>query len=207
MPDKTDFLDIIYTTRAIRKFTNEDVPAESIKKILEAATQAPSGGNRQPWRFLIVRDQEKKELIGDAYLKGALEYQQKTLEQFKDEQNNNSNSFLSLHFSDSPVIIIVCAEYRPLAGDKLGILSQPSSIYPAVQNMLLAANHMGLGGVLTTNHRYHEESIKSALGIPESWVILTMVPIGYPSEKHGRKSRQSVEEVSFSNTWGQEPVF
>ncbi len=76
MQSKADFLDIIYTTRAIRKVTQQSVPNESIRKILEAATQAPSGGNRQPWRFLVIRDQDQKEKIGAAYLKGALEYQQ-----------------------------------------------------------------------------------------------------------------------------------
>ena len=207
MQNKADFLDIIYTTRAIRKFTQQSVPNESIRKILEAATQAPSGGNRQPWRFLVIRDQDQKEKIGAAYLKGALEYQQKTLQQFKEEQEHNSNSYLSLHFSESPVVIVVCAEYRPLVGDKLGILSQPSSIYPAVQNLLLAANYMGLGGVLTTNHRYHAAEIKTSLGIPDSWVILTMIPLGYPAEKHGKKSRQPVEDVSFSDFWDQEAEF
>lgn len=207
MAESTDFFDVLYTTRAIRRFTADPVPSDAVRRIIEAGTQAPSGGNVQPWRFMVVRDPHVKAKLGAAYLKGFSEYSGRSAEQLRAEEDERPNNYLAVHFGEAPVIILACVEFKPMAGDRTGMLSQPSSIYPAVQNMLLAARALGLGGVLTTNHRFHEADIKEALGMPDSWSILTMVPLGYPADRHGRKSRQPVEEVTFSDRWDNPAVF
>ena len=207
MAESTDFFDVLYTTRAIRRFTHDPVPPDMIRRIIEAATQAPSGGNVQPWRFLVVREPEVKAKLAAAYLRGYSDYTGKSPDELRAQEDERPNNHLAVHFGEAPVIIVVCVEFKPSAGDHTGMLTQPSSIYPAVQNMLLAARALGLGGVLTTNHRFYEDDIKAALGMPESWTLLTMVPLGYPRDRHGRKSRQPVEEVTFSDRWDNAPSF
>jgi nitroreductase len=203
----TDFFDVIYSTRAIRRFKPDPVPQDLMRRVIEAATQAPSGGNTQPWRFLVVRDPAIKAKLGDAYLRGFSDYSGKSADQLRAETTESPNADLAVHFGEAPVVVVVCAEFRPSPGDSTGMVGQPSSLYPAVQNMLLTARALGLGGVLTTNHRFYEKDIKAALGIPDNVVIFTMVPMGYPRGRHGPKTRQPVEEVSFSDRWDGAPVF
>ena len=208
MAAQVDFFDVLYTTRAIRMFKPDPVPPALLRQVLEAATQAPSGGNRQPWTFLVVQDPELKQRIGEYYLDGYAAYRGVSVQQLEEEAGTVPNSHLAVHFGDAPVVVLVCSRHSVMAGDATGgAISTPASVYPAVQNLLLAARAVGLGGVLTTNHRFHHGEIKKLLDIPDEVTVFAMAPLGFPAQRHGRKSRQPVEEVTYQDRWGNQAGF
>ena len=203
MPERVDFFDVVYTTRAIRKFRPDPVPPGLVRQVLEAATQAPSGANQQPWAFVVVHDPRLKRKLGEYYRDGFAAYRGVSIQQLEEEAEGSPNSYLAVHFCEAPVIVLVCSKHSVAAGDTTGgAISTPASVFPAVQNLLLAARAVGLGGVLTTNHRFHHDEVKKFLGIPDDVTVFTMVPLGFPAQRHGRKSRQPVEEVTYQDRWG-----
>lgn len=184
----------IYTTRAIRKFRPDPVPDDLLRKTLEAAAQAPSGGNRQPWRFIVLRSKEAKEGLRQVIIKAA----EKT-----GGQPQGAN------FLDAPVVVIICAVQPASTGPQtVGPFGQT---YPAVENFLLAARGLGLGSTISTAFRFADPDIREYLGIPEGFDTTCLMPLGYPDreagEKHGRKTRQPIEETSFEDHWGQPITF
>ena len=207
MVEEIGFLDVLYSTRSIRLFKAEEVSSQLIRKILEAATQAPSGANKQPWKFLVIRDSVQKNYLGTAYLKGSAEYQGISVNKLSSEKNKSPVNYLASHFSKAPVLLVVCSECLNEGTDSNSSLNLGSSIFPAVQNILLAARFYGLGGVITISNRFQDQELKDALGIPKGWSISTVIPIGYPEGKHGAKTRKHVEQVTFSDWWGSQPKF
>lgn len=208
MSTATDFFDVIYTTRTIRKFTEEPVPIELVHQVLAAAAQAPSGGNRQPWTFLLVSDPAIKKKVGEFYRDGYAEFQGVDVKYMWEQAEASPNFHLAVHFGEAPVIVVVCARHSVMSGDSTGgAISTPASVYPAVQNILLAARAVGLGGALTTNHRFHHEEIKKLLGIPDEQTIFTMVPLGFPAQRHGKKTRQAIAETTYEDHWGNPAKF
>jgi nitroreductase len=198
MPESMDLLEAIYTTRTIRKFTNEPVPPELLRKVLEAATQAPSGINRQPWRFIILEDPEIKRKVGDLYREGYVENRKPDLA----EAERNPSVYLAMHMAEAPVLIVVCGIMPPGNRSRIDpLVMTPPGVYAATQNLLLAARAFGLGGTMTTNHRWRESDIRELLGVPEPHEILGIIPLGYPAEKHGPKARQPVEQVTSLDHW------
>src|SRR5215217_4767487 len=161
MAEGTNLFDIIGTTRAMRRLKPDPIPDELIRKILEAGVCAASGGNRQPWRFLVVKDRAIKEKV-QHYYKRALDevvgprYRTSTpppgvtREQY--DRQHAAVEYLTNHFHDAPVWIVACLE----SGGATPTRSSGASIYPAVQNMLLAARALGLGATLTTLYLLHE---------------------------------------------------
>ena len=201
------FLDVIFSTRAIRRFRTDEVSKELIRKILEAAIQAPNGNNKQPWRFIVVRDPLKKSYLGKAYLQGSADYQGISVNQLLSEESQSSVNYLACHFSEAPVLLVICAE-SPQEGISHNAPAElSSSIFPAVQNILLAARFYGLGGVITISNRFQDHVLTRALAIPKGWSISTVIPIGYPFEKHGPKSRKPIELVTYSDNWNADPEF
>ncbi|RMF84874.1 MAG: nitroreductase family protein [Nitrospinota bacterium] len=218
MMTEISLFEAIYTQRSIRKFTDEPVSEEAIAQILEAATKAPSAGNRQPWEFIVIRDPQTRQIIGDYYLKAFREYKARVLEQAKTlpaareqvarwERRGPPDAFAE-SLSTIPVLILVC-----LNREKLGVLhddpEQPgqipstyASIYPAVQNMLLAARGLGLGSVLTTLHCRYEQEIKALLGIPDHVQTVALIPIGHPAVRFGPTTRIPVQQLTHYERWG-----
>ena len=199
MPDMT-LLDTIYAQRAIRRFRPDPVPQEVIEQLIAAAVHAPSGGNRQPWSFVVVRDQALKEQIGEWYLDGW----NTTYASDPSKPHNalyRSAETLAHHLAETPVLILAC-----LAGGG-GSITSGSSIYPAVQNLMLAATAMGLGTVITTFHRRHEDEVKALLGIPEEVHTAALIPLGYPAEgEHfGGARRRPIAEITHYDRWGSTP--
>lgn len=201
-----DLFDIMETTRAMRRLKPDPVPDELIRKVLQAGTCAPSGGNTQKWKFLVIKDRAIKEKVTVWYKKAFDEWigprylsaepppgvtKEKYLRQYE------AVRYLTDHFADAPVWIVACStEDTPNRGSG-------ASIYPAVQNMLLAARALGLGATLTTRHLAHEKEADKALGLPDgvhSWAI---IPIGYPLGKFGPVKRAPLEEVVYLDKWGQ----
>ncbi len=146
---ETSLFEAMNTQRAIRHFTTEPVSDDDITTILQSAIHAPNGGNQQLWHFLVIRDREAKRYLGQWYLeawKTAVSEEMRTLQQYR------SGADLGNDMPDTPVVILVCVEHQTRARELGSTTTQGSSIYPAVQNLMLAARGLGLGTVLTTLH-------------------------------------------------------
>jgi len=198
-----DFFEVVTTQRAMRRLKPDDVPDELLWKILDAAVMAPSGGNVQPWNFLVVRDRATKEKIGEWYL----DAWERTYGPARAAMTSNpdmartyrSADYLARHVADAPVLIFaMIRKNMPDAGATLG-----ASIYPAVQNLMLAARALGLGTTLTTLHKLHEREVKELLGIPENVETMAMIPVGWPRGKFGTPPRMPADKVTYWERWGE----
>jgi nitroreductase len=196
-----DVFEVINTTRAMRRLETDDVPDELVWKVLEAATRAPSGGNRQPWAFMVIRDRAAKEKIGAWYLEAwNATYGAAKTAMTADPQGARmfgSADYLANHLADVPVLILAMVRAGAVATSPPG-----SYIYPAVQNLMLAARALGLGTTLTTLHRAHEADVKGLLGIPEEMETMALIPMGWPKGKFGMGARRPVDEVTHWESWG-----
>ncbi|MBI2913839.1 MAG: nitroreductase family protein, partial [Chloroflexi bacterium] len=164
----------------MRRLKPDPVSEDLIWKVLEAAIRAPSGGNRQPWNFIVVRDAETKRKIAEYYLDGwSKSYgliKQAALASPATARTYASAEYLANHLADVPVLIIATVNHSGVAP-----VSPPgASIYPAVQNLMLAARALGLGTALTTLHRAHEAEVKQLLGIPDGVETMALIPLGWP---------------------------
>ena len=192
----------IHSQRAVRNFSAEPVSNEAIATIMEAAIRAPSGGNRQGWSFLIIRDREVKRRFGKWYfdawheLTSDMDFQSPAAQPYRP-------SMLTHEMEDVPVLILACQE-RPAAGNSPNTITSGASIYPAVQNIMLAARALGLGTVLTTLHARHEKEVKELLDIPDNVDTAALIPLGYPAEgqRFGGSRRRPLHEVVFDEKWG-----
>ena len=195
-PCDIGLFEAIHTQRAIRYLRPDPVSDEVIWKLIKAATKAPSGTNRQPWKFIIIRDAYTKRLIGRYY-----QHIIPRLRRLAKEQPRiyESATYLAKHLHEAPVLILVCVE-----NGGPSTLSKGSSIYPAVQNLLLAARGLGLGSVLTTFHKQYEHEIKDLLGIPDDVETAALLPVGYLDNRaqYGPTHRSPVEEVTYWEHWG-----
>ena len=197
MTQSIDLFEAIDSQRAIRRFKSDPVPDELITRLLQAAIKAPSGGARQGWSFIVIRDQETKDKIGELYRSGdGFSITPDMTGQAR--RVYGAAQYLEDHMEDVPVFILACIE----ANDD-GTFSA-ASIYPAVQNILLAARGMGLGSCLTTRQMRFEEEIKRLLNIPEGVATAALLPIGFPAEGvgYGPTRRKALEEVAFDGGWG-----
>jgi nitroreductase len=206
MPEEThDLFEMMLTTRSMRRLKSDPVPNALILKILEAGVCAPSSGNMQRWRFLVIRDPKVKQTIG-AYYKRAWDevvsprYRAgepapgTSRERFA--RMLNAAQYLADHIHEAPVWIVPCLEgANPTR-------TSGSSIYPAVQNMLLAARALGLGATLTTLYLSFEKEVEAALGLPPDMHSYAL-PIGYPMGRFGPVRRIPLVDVIYEDRWGQ----
>jgi nitroreductase len=210
--------DGIRTLRAVRQFTDEPVSDGDIRTLLDLAVCAPSGGNRQPWHFVVVRDAGTRRAIRDLYLDAFRRYKEDVLRQAAGghaaaqaqvarwERSGTPDAFAE-SLDRIPVLILVCVDrLRQGLGDADPAAPPPptafASIYPAVQNLLLAAHGLGLGAVLTTLHLSHEREIKDLLGIPAHVHTAALVPVGHPQRRHGPPRRIPAAERTHHERWG-----
>jgi nitroreductase len=170
--------DAIHSQRAIRHFSAQPVSDEAIETLLNAAIHAPSGGNRQPWRFVVIRDADLKRRLGQWYLAA---WQTAIADMEAITQPYRHGAELAQHMATVPVLILACIDHGT-AGIGPGPVTRGASIYPAVQNLLLAARALGLGTVLTTLHTQYEREIKALLHIPDPVETAALIPVGYPAE-------------------------
>jgi nitroreductase len=188
----------------MRRLKTDPVSDDDVWRILQTATMAPSGGNRQPWNFIVVRDVEKKRKIGEWYLDAWKKTYGPTREAMQADPTMRktfaSADHLANHIGDVPVLIFATIRRdMPTSGPNLLL---GASIYPAVQNLMLAARAVGLGTALTTLHRLHEGEVKELLGIPEDVETMAMIPVGWPEGKFGTPTRLPVEKVTYWDGWG-----
>jgi nitroreductase len=195
-----DVFEAINTLRAMRRFTPDPVSDDELWTVLGAATKAPSGGNRQPWNFIVVRDAETKRGLAGYYRRAWEQTYGKAPPPQSAESEAGlgaayrSAEYLAHHLADVPVLIVVTSR---------GVGASPSgaSIYPAVQNLMLAARALGLGSTITTLHRLYEREVKELLGIPEDVDTMALIPIGRPAGRFGPPRRLPVEKVTYWERW------
>ncbi len=201
-----DLFETMRTTRSMRRLKPDPVPDSVLAQVLEAGTCAPSGGNQQGWRFLVVRDQGIKDAVAHWYRRGWHEIVGPRYRASGGAPGSTPEAFarmlsaaehLADHIHEAPVWIVPCG---PGANTTR---SSGASIYPAVQNMLLAARALGLGATLTTLYLLFEKEAEAALGLPEGIHSFAILPIGWPRGKFGPVRRAPLEEVVYADRWGQ----
>lgn len=212
-----DLYEAASTTRAVRRLRPDPIPDPVLRRVLRAATWAPSGGNLQPWHVIAVRDAAAKRALADLYREAWADYaadRRALLAKVPEavrapaERMLASGDHLAAHWHEAPVIAVFCfAPGRLTITD--AALDRPSvvggaSLYPAVQNLLLACRAEGLGCVLTTLLCARETEVCELLAIPEPWATCAFVPIGWPARGgHGPLARRPVEQVAFADRFGQ----
>lgn len=197
-----DFFEVTGTQKAMRRLLPDDISDEELWTVLETATMAPNGGNRQPWNFIVVRDAETKKKIGGWYLeawnRSYSPAREAMLADAAMARTFHSADHLANHLADAPALILATIRKDQFAvGPTLG-----ASIYPAVQNLMLAARALGLGTTLTTLHKFHEDDVKKLLGIPDDVETMALIPIGRPKGKFGKPARLPVEKIVYWDGWG-----
>lgn len=210
--DTVGLLEGLATTRAVRRYRDEPVSPEQLRALLFAATRAPSGSNRQPFRFLVLTDgpkavEAKRLIAGAARALWASKSRADGYGQGSGSRPESPKARMAAamseyveHFERVPVLILPClVRYRPPNS------FEGSSIYPACQNILLAARALGLGGVLTGFHAGVEAELRDLLGIPEEVFMAATITIGRPKGGHGPVRRRPLAELVFGEEWGLAP--
>lgn len=209
-----DLYEALYTTRAMRRVRPDPVPPDAQARILDAAVRAPSGGNQQHWRFLLVDDPEVKARLGPLYRDAIAQlwvtiYAPQAAAAAEHPDDPGSRQFLSVqrsaqwladHFEEVPLYLFPFAQHDPTGG----------SIYPAVWSAMLAARAEGIGSCLTVVLGvFHLDETLEILGVPrdEGWVLAGCVSFGYPTGRWGVAPRTPVHEVTYRNAWGTAPGF
>jgi len=198
-PEPIGLLEGLATTRAIRRYTDEPIPDEDLASILWHAGRAPSGSNRQPFRFLVLRDgpgaAAAKRLLGDAFRAGwnaKREHDGYRPSSFADSMQRYVD-----RFELTPVVVLVCLDRYREASPYEG-----ASVYPACQNLLLAAHALGYGGALTMWHLGVESELRDVLDIPEGVALSACITLGVPEGRHGPVKRKQLDEIVFDDGWG-----
>lgn len=199
-------LEGIRSARAIRRLKPDPVPAELIRKVCEAGTFAPSGGNRQPWIFVAVTEAERRAWVAERYRKAFRAYIAPALEaaeapDFPDAGRRNMRAALHLadHLHEAPVHLFIAGWKR--RGDP-----QLQALFPCAQNVLLACRAVGLGASLTTLHRSFGAELDAWLGLPETTPSCALIPIGWPLGKFGRPPRRSIDTCLHFERYSPDPA-
>ena len=207
-----DVFEALYTTRAMRRVSEDPIPEDILKQMVDAGIRAPSGSNRQGWKFIVVTDQEIKNQLGDSYREawdfyvkevygGSSDLGASSIS--NDEKANQvlritkSAAWLSENFHKVPAMFVILSRNDPTG----------SSIFPAIWNLMLAGRAHGIGTCLTTVlGMFKPEKAFKILKIPndKGWKIDAVVTAGYPLGKWGVAERSPVDEVAYLNTWGNE---
>ena len=208
MSESAPLIEIIRSTRAMRRLKPDPVPDELVRKILEAGVCAASGGNNQRWRFMVVKDRAIKEQVQKWYQKA---FDEVVGPRYRNSEPPPGSSpgryrrqhdavhYLTEHYHEAPIWIVACQDDGEAAPSR----SSGASIYPAVQNMLLMARALGLGATLTTRHLRHEKEVEEILGLPPSVHSYAILPIGYPMGNFGPVRRGPISDVVFQDKWGE----
>jgi nitroreductase len=217
-----ELYDVMRTTAATRAFTGEELPDDVLVRILDNARFAPSGGNRQGNRVVVVRDAETRAALGELGRKGAKRYLLQasmgenpwntivppaaTAEEI--ERFEVPDAFLR-PCRDASVVLVFCVDLSVVASmdqdlDRIGVISG-ASIYPFVWNVLLGARNEGFGGTLTTMAVVDEAGVKALLAIPDTFAVAAVVPLGRPQKQPTRLTRRPLSEIAFRESFGGPP--
>jgi nitroreductase len=210
-----DMLDILASTRAIRRYQPEPIPDADLQQMLFAATRAPTGSNRQGFRFMVLTDGEAamkaKSLMGAAAR--AMWADKRVADRYDDGTGARPNSpkarmaqtmehFVD-NFESTPAVVLACIERHRAPSPTEG-----ASVYPAVQNLLIAARVLGYGGVITMWQAGIEDELREILGIPAHIGLCCVVPLGKPAGGgHGPVRRRPLGELVSGDQWGVAPTW
>jgi nitroreductase len=193
------FFEVVLRQRACRQFSDEPVDDALVERCLEAATHAPSAENRQPWEFVVVRDLERRSAIGtltrNAWRGGGRAHSEGRL---PDKLLAEVDAGAEGGVADAPVLVVVCGN-----GETGMPVTLPSSVFPAVQNLLLAASALGLGSALTTLALLQENELRTLLALPPSVQPMAIVPLGWPATPLGPPRRLPITERTHRELFGQ----
>ena len=207
----------LLTTRAMRRFSDEPVSEDDIRFCLQAAVQAPSGGNIQPYQFVVVTDPDIRAELGRVYLKAWERYAPavvKVTPPQKDEaaaeryaRSMRASDELARNLAKVPVhILVLMPKIEMVIPDDEGVMDVGptyASVFPAVQNLILAARARGLGTVLTTVYKVYEEEVRAACDIPDRYEVVALLPLGHPTGKWGVAGRRPAESLTSWNRFGE----
>lgn len=207
MSEEMSLFDVIYNCRAMRRLDTREIPEADLLKLVDAANQAASGGNRQMGRWVIVRDPAQKKAIADLNREVSADFVKGRIDRGEELPHHDSATrarmldavlYLAEHMHTYPALIVACLEFdeRP---DDVG--ASAGSIWPGVQNLLLAARALGLGAVPTSYAINRREEFEAILGLPETMVAHALVPVGYPLGRFGPVTRRPVEEIVRFDRW------
>jgi len=212
MTDQAELWSTLYTTRAMRRMLPDPVPLDVQARIIDAAIRAPSGGDKQPWRFLLVDDPAVKEQLAGPYREAvAMLWSGPYADQIASAELDSPNSrrfhklqasvqHLADHFEEVPLLLFVFSR-----NDRDG-----GSTFPAVWSAMLAARAQGVGSALTNVlDIFRPDATRSILGVPpdRGWQLKATVAMGYPKGRWGVAPRQPAHEVTYRNSWGGDPGF
>jgi nitroreductase len=197
-----DVFEAMWTLRAMRRLDpHRDVAEADLLRCIEAAGKAASGGGSERARYLVVRDPELKRKVGEIYRKGAETvlkgYEARAAQDPRAARMLKSAWHLADHMGEAPALIVACCKGPP------GRFA--SSVFPGVQNLMLAARALGLGTTLTTIHLQHEDDLKRLLDIPDDVATYCVIPIGYPLGKWAEARRKPISDVTYWDRWGNPP--
>lgn len=213
-----DLYEMMSTLRAVRRLRPDPIPDDVLGRVLQAACWAPTGGNQQPWRIVVVRSPERKQAVADLYAPEWEKYAAMSRRRAEKaglsgraleamERVAAAGDHLAAHMADAPALLLFVADPAQMAItdknlDRVSMVGG-GSVYTAVQNAMLACRAEGLGCTLTTLHCLREPELKQALDIPEGWATLALIPIGYPVGKgHGPITRQGPDRLVFDDAFG-----
>ncbi|MFI5365658.1 MAG: nitroreductase family protein [Candidatus Binatia bacterium] len=211
-----DLFEAIETTRAVRRFTGAPVSDEEILTCIRAATQAPSGGNIQPWQFVVVKDPQTKRAVGDVYRRAYDRYEPallRSLPPFRSEDDRarfgrmrRASRHLADHMGEAPALVLVLMPNISMTlQDEQGPLDVGTpfaSVYPAVQNFMLAARGLGIGTTLTTAYRIYQDDVRTICKIPERYEIVALIPMGRPQRGFTIGRRRPAEQLTHWDRFG-----
>ncbi len=213
----TELYEAMSTLRAVRRLRPDPIPDDVLERVLQAACWAPTGGNMQPWRVIVVRSPERKSKLQEIYEpewhnytaanRARLEQAPLGADTDKLTRTLAAGDYLAANLAEAPAILMFCAnpKFMAITDAKLDRVSMVGggSVYTAVQNTMLACREEGLGCTLTTLHCLQEPKVQEALDIPADWATLAMVPIGYPlGGGHGPIARQAPAALAFDDAFG-----
>ena len=209
MSAEPGIFEVMYSCRAMRRLDTREVPEEMLVKLIEAANQAPSGSNMQNGRWIVVRDTETKQKLADmnrasveAYLAPQIENPGSLPHQNEGKRRRMIDAVVWQmdHMHETPAIVIACMEF----GEKVtaDIAARAGgSIWPGVQNLLLAARALGLGAAPTTLGLTDPKAVAEVLNLPETMAAFCLIPVGYPTGKFGSVTRKPVDEIMRFDQW------
>lgn len=221
-------MEVMRSMRAIRRLKPDPVPMGLLERLVEVATWAPTSANSQAYSFIIVTDRDQIRRLAPIYRLINGLYRGSPLAARRSQKDLAASRYLCDHYEETPALIVVChdasrmgrfvrpwrdflREFRQLgprryleialSARRADANSAAASVYPAVQNLLLAARALGLGATLTTAHIYLESEVKQILGIPAPVSIYAVIPVGYPIERFTPVRRRPSAEVTHFNRW------
>lgn len=201
-----DFWAILRTASAVRRYRSDPVDDSVVERCLEAATWAPSGANQQPWRFVVLRSTQARAVVSAGALRtweamaeyydlevpddGAIDSKSRVLRAMWEHTHRGG---------EAPVIVLFCVQPQPGTGE----LQQGGSIFPAVQNFLLAARAQGLGAAVTLWHDSCDDELRKIVDMPRDWRIAALLTAGWPKGSHHPVRRKPLTDVVAVDEWGQ----